>query len=122
MGIRIVLIILLVATTSHLLLRRHSVRTQAGRKLFAVAFCVLAIVTIIVPDTLTGVANMLGVGRGADLLLYLTAIGFVYATLDTRLRISDLDDRIAAVISDLALLRAEVAAAPGTPACPEEPS
>lgn len=110
MGIRIVLIFLLVVTASQLLLRRHSVRTQAGRKLLVLGFLVIAIAAIIVPDALTDLANILGVGRGADLLLYLMAVGFVYATLDTRLRISDLDDRVAAVIQDLALLRAELAA------------
>ena len=121
MGIRIILILLLVATASQLLLRRHSVRTQAGRKLLVLGFLVIAIAAIIVPDALTDLANILGVGRGADLLLYLMAVGFVYATLDTRLRISDLDDRVAAVIQDLALLRAELAAPRNPSEGPGEP-
>lgn len=49
---------------------RGSSRTNAFKKLSLLAFICVAIIAVLLPDSLTTIANMLGVGRGADLLLY----------------------------------------------------
>jgi hypothetical protein len=103
MGIRIVLLSALLITTAHFLRNRESARIRAGKKLLFLGFVAIAMVAVIVPDALTAVARLLDVGRGADLLLYLLVIAFLYMTVDTRLRISDLENRLAVVVRWIAL-------------------
>jgi len=103
MGIRIVLLSALLITTVHFLRNRESARIRAGKKLLFLAFVAVAMVAVVVPDALTAIARLLDVGRGADLLLYLLVISFLYMTVDTRLRISDLENRLAVVVQEMAL-------------------
>ncbi|MCL2803592.1 MAG: DUF2304 domain-containing protein [Micrococcales bacterium] len=73
--IRIALIVLVVLTAG-LLLRGQGARHQAVRRLGLVAFALLAVAAVIFPDATTVVANWIGVGRGADLLLYVLLVAF----------------------------------------------
>ena len=50
---------------------------QAIRRLGAVAFFVFAAVSILVPDLVTHVARVLGIGRGTDLVLYALVVLFM---------------------------------------------
>jgi len=79
-AIRIALIVL-VALGAVMLLRGQGAKHQAVRRLGLVAFALLAIAAIVFPDALTVAANWIGVGRGADLLLYvLVVVFFSYVT------------------------------------------
>ena len=49
-------------------------RGRAVRRLGTVAFAVLAALSVLFPAVLTRIANLVGVGRGADLLLYALVI------------------------------------------------
>lgn len=46
----------------------------AVRRLLVLAFAVFAVLTVLFPQVLSRVANLVGVGRGADLLLYATVL------------------------------------------------
>ncbi|CAL8898627.1 hypothetical protein KVA01_14870 [Kocuria varians] len=50
---------------------------QAIRRLGAVAFFVFAAISILVPDLVTQVARILGIGRGTDLVLYALVMLFM---------------------------------------------
>ncbi|GAA2510419.1 MAG: DUF2304 domain-containing protein [Kocuria sp.] len=50
---------------------------QAIRRLGAVAFFLFAAVSILVPDLVTQVARLLGIGRGTDLVLYALVVLFM---------------------------------------------
>lgn len=50
---------------------------QAIRRLGAVAFFLFAAVSILVPDLVTRVARLLGIGRGTDLVLYALVVLFM---------------------------------------------
>ena len=64
-------LILAVAAVGWMMLRTPAgARHQAGRRLATLAFVAFAIVAIVFPSVLTGIAHMVGVGRGTDLLLY----------------------------------------------------
>jgi len=55
-------------------------QTHAARAWKKIALCILAlcmVVAVIFPDLTNMVANLLGVGRGADLLLYVLTIAFI---------------------------------------------
>ena len=51
-------------------------RTQAVRRLGLLAFAALAALSVLFPTLWTKVAHKVGIGRGADLLLYLLVIAF----------------------------------------------
>ncbi|WP_106507148.1 DUF2304 domain-containing protein [Brachybacterium timonense] len=56
------------------LFAKRGAKQLAIRRLLIIAFGVFAIFTVIFPTVLTRVANFVGVGRGADLLLYATVV------------------------------------------------
>ena len=57
----------------------------ALRRLLVFALMLTAIVMILVPEWLTAVANTVGIGRGADLLLYALVLTFMgYLATDYR--------------------------------------
>ncbi|WP_136706702.1 DUF2304 domain-containing protein [Agromyces sp. H66] len=49
----------------------------ALRRLFMAAFVIVAILSILFPQWLSWLANLIGVGRGADLLLYALVLAFL---------------------------------------------
>lgn len=78
-------------------------RHQAIRRILLLGFVVFAAATVLFPQALTEVANLVGVGRGADLLLYAMVIAFLgYITTSYR-RMSRMEDRIAQLSRQLAL-------------------
>jgi hypothetical protein len=58
---------------------------------------VAAVVSVIDPNVMTWVANRLGVGRGADLLLYLLTVAFMLVSVILFRRLSDLERRYVAL-------------------------
>jgi hypothetical protein len=75
-------------------------RAYVGLVLVAAAFAVLF------PDTLTTVANLLGVGRGADLLLYLLVVTFLLVAVVLFRRLSVLERRYTQLARMLAVQEA----------------
>lgn len=69
------LLILAVLVIALLALRAlRGEKSLALKRLFALLGAVCAILFILVPEILTAIAHRLGIGRGTDLLLYLTVI------------------------------------------------
>ncbi|MCO1581541.1 DUF2304 domain-containing protein [Crossiella sp. SN42] len=88
--------------------RRHSVRMQAGKRIAFfgfIAFCVYAVAR---PDDLTVIARLVGVGRGADLLLYLLAVAFIFLAFNTYLRFRGIDQRFTDLARAIAIREAEL--------------
>ncbi|WP_127841517.1 DUF2304 domain-containing protein [Actinomyces wuliandei] len=76
------LLILAVAAVGWMMLRTPGgARNQAARRLVTLAFVLFAVVAIVTPSLMTRVANMVGVGRGADLLLYALVVAFLAQVL-----------------------------------------
>jgi hypothetical protein len=71
------LLIAAIAVIALLLARGHGVRHLAVRRLLLAVFALAATGSIIVPDAWSRAANLIGVGRGADLLLYLLIVVFL---------------------------------------------
>jgi hypothetical protein len=78
-------------------------RTKLVHRLLALLLGAGAIVFIIFPDLTTVVAKSLGVGRGADLLLYVSLIAGVHITLVLYRRTRDLERKLAEHIRAAAL-------------------
>lgn len=82
-------------------------RHQAVRRLLLIGFVALAVVAVLFPRLLTQVAQVVGVGRGADLLLYgltITFLGYVAASY-RRMRV--LEQHLTTLARELALREAK---------------
>lgn len=89
----LVLQIALIAVAVAIILRSLSVRsTHSGKAWKKIALVLLAfamIIAVLNPDMTNTVANLLGVGRGADLLLYGLTCAFIFYALNMYLRKQD---------------------------------
>lgn len=88
--------------------RWHGVGMQAGKRIGLVAFALLNVYAVLRPDDVTWVANRLGVGRGADLILYVLVIAFVLGMLNFYLRFKTMDRRLTELARTIAIREAEV--------------
>lgn len=83
-----------------------SARHMAYRRLFLVLFVVGSAAAILFPTALTRLANVLGVGRGSDLLLYILVIAFIGSLAMASRRATELGRKLTAVTRALALQEA----------------
>ncbi|HEY1572329.1 MAG TPA: DUF2304 domain-containing protein [Pseudonocardiaceae bacterium] len=89
-------------------LRNHgTTRASAGVKIGFVLFLAFGVVAVLFPDTTSRLSQLIGVGRGADLLLYLLVVAFAFAMINTYLRLRQWDVRYARLARALALRNAE---------------
>jgi small membrane protein len=65
-----------------------------------------AMVSVLFPDILTWVAQKVGVGRGTDLLLYITVIAFMLVSVVLFRRLSDLERKYVALAREVAVREA----------------
>src|SRR5829696_5827263 len=106
--IKVLLLALMVVAVLLFVRRWYGVKMQAGKRLAFFAFIAVNAWAIVRPDDVTWVANRLGVGRGADLVLYLLVGGFVLAMLNTYLRFREMDRRFTELTRTLAIREAEL--------------
>ena len=82
---------------------------RATKRILVIAFGALVVITIINPEITTYMANRLGIGRGADLVFYLTSIGLMFLAALTYVSHRRTENRLAEVVSaqaaDLAVRR-----------------
>lgn len=104
-----VLLAVSVAMIGWTLFRGPGSSTQrALRKVLAVGLVGLGVLVVIVPDLLTRLANLVGVGRGTDLLLYGSVVVFGFTSVACYQRIFQLERRLEAVTRALALQNSDV--------------
>lgn len=89
MIIQILLIIVSVLLVLIGLSHRSTSSGQAWKKILLILLSILMIVSVIFPKILTEVAHFLGVGRGADLLLYVFVVVFIFYVLNNYLKQQD---------------------------------
>ena len=87
---------------------QHGVRLQAGKRLGFFVFLVVNAWAVLRPDDVTVVAQRLGVGRGADLVLYTLFVAFVFVVLHFYMRFRDLGERFTELARTVALREAEL--------------
>jgi len=89
------------------ILRGGGARHQAVRRILLVLFVIGAGVSVFFPQLLTWLANLVGIGRGTDLLLYILVIAFLGFAATTFQRNRQLENDITELSRQLALLGAE---------------
>src|SRR5271165_4053464 len=82
-------------------------QSRLAYRLLGVIFFVIATGFIVFPDSTTKVAHVLGVGRGADLLLYLSLFAGIHAFLLLYLRTRRLERKMTELIRAVAILNAQ---------------
>jgi small membrane protein len=78
-------------------------RSKLGYRLLGSFFFITATAFVIFPDATSSIAHLLGVGRGADLLLYVGLLAGVYSFLLLYLRTRRLERRMTDQIRALAI-------------------
>ena len=86
---------------------RASLRGQARRKIMAALTVVAGVVAVLFPDLLQAVADVVGVTRGTDLLLYGLALVIIYLVGSTSVRFREQEARLVRLARQVALAEAE---------------
>ncbi|MCU1417980.1 MAG: hypothetical protein JWP32_2154 [Schumannella sp.] len=115
-----ILAIAATAVIGFFVLRGGGARHQAIRRILLLLFVAGVAVSVFFPQVLTWLANLVGIGRGTDLLLYVLVIVFLgYAATSYR-RTRHLETDITELSRQIALLGA--GAPPTGPAEPVKPA
>jgi len=85
------------------LLRRSGARHQAIRRLALLGFGAFAVTSVVVPDIWNALAELVGVGRGTDLLLYGTIMVLLGFITTSYMRFRDLENRFTKLARRIAL-------------------
>jgi hypothetical protein len=105
--VQFVLIVMLLGVV---LLYFNRLRSGLLDRVVVLAFGLLGVVMVAAPDWTTKVANLVGVGRGADLFFYLAILGFSFAGLVLYSKIRDLESSITQLVRTIAVERANAPA------------
>jgi len=79
---------------------------RAWTKIVVILFVLAAILAILFPDTTNTIANWMGVKRGADLLLYLLTLAFIFAIFYGYIQSKRLQKRIVSLARKIAIIEA----------------
>lgn len=83
----------------------HRGRTEAKafRRIAFMGLIIGVIGAVLFPDIITDIANKLGIGRGADLIFYISTVGLLYVSISVYLKFGDMDRRITQLARQVAL-------------------
>ncbi len=99
-----VLLIVAVGAVALVLLRASAgVAHLAIRRVLLLGFAIVAIVSILAPGWVTRLANLVGVGRGTDLLLYGLIVAFLGYTATSYRRFRLIERRLTELTRQIAL-------------------
>lgn len=101
--IKIILITLFVLFGIALVLPVTGARRLAIRRLLLVFVTIGGIVAISFPDLLNGVANLVGVGRGTDLVLYVLVVVFIGNSIASSIRHRQLEREMTMLARNIAI-------------------
>ena len=105
-AIKVVLVLVVLALLTWAFRNRKRVGMRAGARLMAVALAAFAIVSVLYPNLTTRAARAIGVGRGADLLLYVLVVAFAFTSAGLYFRSRDLERRLDIVVRRIAIREA----------------
>lgn len=108
MLIQVLLLLSVVALLVLFVRRGNGVHVAASKRVGLVIFAVANVYAVLRPDHLTVVAQLLGVGRGTDLVLYGLVVAFLFAMLSFYLRFRAVDQRLTDLARSVALREAEL--------------
>lgn len=105
--IQILLSLFLLFALSRVFLRFRDKAIGIGQFLFWCGLWGLAFFTIFYPDFSNYWAKVLGIGRGADVILYASVIALFYLIFRLHVRMEDLQHDITRLVREIALIPQE---------------
>lgn len=106
--IQALLIIGFVYFLYRLLANPNSYQVKAWAKIFGIIFTIVAIMLVLFPDSMNSLAKLVGVSRGADLLLYLVTLAFILLALNIYLKSKSDQRRMVTLARKVAIIEAEL--------------
>ncbi|QWF23977.1 DUF2304 domain-containing protein [Nocardioides sp. LMS-CY] len=108
MPIQITLIVAVLAILYVTTRRSHQIHVQAGKRIAIVLFAIANVYAVLRPEDVNRLAQLLGVGRGTDLVLYATVVALIAVTFSVFQRFQQVDRRFTDLARTVALREAEV--------------
>lgn len=106
--IKFLLIAIILLVMLFLVLSKQNSKIRAWKKITLFAFILLAVITILFPDTVSYLATLVGVGRGTDLLLYLFILAFFVYVINNYIARQNDKDKLYRLARKIALLEARL--------------
>ena len=106
--IQVVLIVGFLLFMFQFLANPSSYQMRAWSKIFTFIFTLLAIGVVLSPDSANTVAHWVGVTRGADLLLYILTLSFIFVVFNTYINSKQEQKRLVELARKVALLDAQI--------------
>lgn len=103
---QVILLSLALIAIGLIILRYRQGRIGTPAFLFWLLLWIVAAVVILFPHSTVGVAHFLGIGRGADLVLYLGAILILYLIFRLFVRLEQMNREITKIVRSVALREA----------------
>jgi len=92
--IQLFLVVGFLAFLLWLIANPSSYQIHAWTKILAILFVIVAILTILFPNITNDIAHSLGVSRGADLLLYILTMAFIFGMFNSYIQEKRLQKRM----------------------------
>ncbi len=106
MIIKLLLILSALGALGWLIRSQNSAHRLLATRLAGVVVAGSWIVAVLNPELLTHLGNVMGVGRGTDLLLYVLVVVFTFTTVGSYQRARQLDEQVTQLSRALALMGA----------------
>jgi small membrane protein len=100
---------------------RHSLRGQARRKIFAGLTVIAGVVAVVSPGIPQRLADLVGVDRGTDLLLYVLAVVIIYSVGSNSARFREQETGLVRLAREVALAECETRLIAGAQHFPPRP-
>ena len=84
----------------------RSHKTKAWKKLLLLLLAIFMVIAVLWPDITNKLAKLVGVGRGADLLLYLLSIAFIIYVINSYLHQQEQADKTFRLARKIAIIEA----------------
>lgn len=95
--------VIIVATVMMFLFYAFRLRTVLRDRLIFAVIVALGVVLALYPDLSTRAANAIGIGRGADLLLYMFLLFSLFYNVHLATRLRTIDAQITRMVRDMAI-------------------
>lgn len=83
-------------------IRRNAMSVESG--LFWVFIWISVMLVVVFPDFLGYLANLVGVGRGVDVLIYLGIVALFYLIYTSYTKIENLEREITKIVREIAII------------------
>lgn len=104
--IQVILVLAFIFFLLQILANPNSYQIRAWKKILGFVFAIFAIVAVLSPDLVNRAAHAVGVGRGADLLLYIVALSFIFVTSSIYINFKQEQRRFVKLARKVAILEA----------------